>query len=134
MAGRLTLKADVKTFIPTWSGARLLGAFKEAGKNIGLDIEITCAADDHPPSDPHSLGEAFDLSTHTYTDLQKVSLLREIMIQLQQGVADSPIEVSGGLATVHFWGWLENPRKPNEHIHVQRRNRTVYTYLDYLNS
>jgi hypothetical protein len=45
---------------------------------------------------------------------------------------DIPIETANGLATMYFFGQLEHPNEPNEHIHLQRRRATTYTVDHFL--
>lgn len=121
-------KAGCVTTILAPAGIRILAALELAARTVlQKDVTITCANEGHQPTDPHSTGEAFDIRTHDLTPPEKVMLLGAIM-----GALKSPDDVSqleakdGGYVTQHFFGWIENPGQVTEHIHVQRRNSTVY--------
>lgn len=113
---------------PSKAGARLLGALDTSARRLKYDLVVTCGAEGHPPDDPHSRGDAFDVRTHDLREEDKLILLREVMIELSDGdnVLDAPMPASGGLGTLHFWGWIEHPNDVNEHLHVQVRKFTVY--------
>lgn len=115
----------IKTLAP--AGVRILGALDATARQLKRDLIVTCADRDHPPEDPHTLGEAFDVRTHDLPDDTKQTVLRELMLELQtDSLMDAPIATSGGLATLHFFGWIESANQPGEHLHVQRRRATTY--------
>lgn len=130
----LTCKPGVEFTIIAPAGLKLLDAIARAGAILKLPIVITSACDGvhSGPNDPHYLGAAYDLRTHDFTDAQKRMLLSEIMHTLAVNAMDAPLTVSSGLATVHFFGFLEAQGTPNEHMHLQQRNQVSYTMADYL--
>lgn len=83
-------------------------------------ITITSARDGvhSGPTDPHHLGEAFDIRTHGLPDASVSAIL------------DGLRQMLGG----RFFAFLEAQGTTNAHIHVQRRKGTVYTMLDYLSN
>ena len=103
------------------AGARILEVLKRLVASYSFDVTITSAADGahSGPADPHHTGEAFDLRTHDLSVAQKSLLLHD----LQVGLYREPRQ---------FYAFLEAPDTPNEHIHCQKRNGTVYTMTDYL--
>lgn len=110
------------------AGARLLAALDVTARRLKIDLTITCACEGHPETDPHFVGEAYDVRTKNLTDDVKRRVLKQVMLELVDGdnPMDAPIAASGGLGTLHFWGWIEHPGADNEHLHVQRRHGTVY--------
>jgi hypothetical protein len=123
----LRVKPGVQFTVIAPAGFRLLGALDTVARRLKVDLTITCGTEAHPSTDPHSTGEAYDVRTHDLTDDQKRAVLRELLLELSDDqTADTPMIVSDGLGTRGFWGWIENPGMPAEHIHVQRRQRTVY--------
>lgn len=109
------------------AGVRILAALDVTARRLKRDLIVTCADRDHPPSDPHSTGEAMDVRTHDLDDETKRTILREVMVELQNDATmDAPIATDIGLATLHFYGQIEKPNQPGEHLHVQRRRFTVY--------
>lgn len=110
------------------AGARILSALDITARRLKIDLVITCADKDHLPTDPHSLGEAYDVRTHGFDGGLKLTLLRAAMLELseQDDMTDAPIAASGGIGTHHFWGWIEHPGEASEHLHVQRRHGTIY--------
>lgn len=117
----------INTLAP--AGVRILGALDITARRVKHDLVVTCADKEHSASDPHSLGEAFDVRTHDLADDDmKRTVLRELMLELQDDPElDTLEQTSGGLATRRFFGWIEHPNEPNEHLHVQRRRGTTYT-------
>jgi hypothetical protein len=113
------------------AGFRLLGAIERAARLTGLELTITSACDGahSGPADPHHRGEAYDVRTRGLTDPQKDGVVLEIL----RGCADPgdgpPRPVDGAarsLVTPAFFGFVEAPGTPNEHIHVQLRRGRVY--------
>jgi len=128
MNGFVKVKDGVRFQVIAPAGFRLLSAIEGTARRLGVDLTITCACEAHPPLDPHSLGEAYDVRTHDLNDSEKRRVLRELMLELSEpdDQYGAPIAVSSGLATAHFFGWIEHLNEPNEHIHLQRRHGTVY--------
>ncbi len=120
-------KPGVRFDVIAPAGFRLLGAIERAARSSGRDLMVTCGTEAHPATDPHSLGEAFDLRTHGLTDLEKETLLRRILLDVSEGpLVDPLMDASGGIASRYFWGWIEHPGEPAEHLHVQRRKGLTY--------
>jgi hypothetical protein len=123
----VVFKAGCDTRVLGKAGVRILGTLDTLARHFGHDITVTCANEDHKPPDPHPTGEAFDVRTHDWPDDHKNAVLHELIIALSDDpVKDTPKPVSIGLATMRFYAQLENAGKDSEHIHVQRRERTVY--------
>lgn len=122
------LKSGVDTSRLAPAGVRILGALDATARRLKRDLIVTCGCEAHPPGDPHTSGEAFDVRTHDFDDEFKRTLLRQVMLELQNDddAMDAPIATSIGLSTLHFYGQIENPNEPREHLHVQRRKGTVY--------
>jgi hypothetical protein len=110
------------------AGMRILAVLEHCARNLIMhDLTITCADKEHPETDPHSTGEAYDVRTHDLTDSQKEHVLLAVMNNLSDGGDTDPITPKdGGYVTERFFGWLEHKGQPNEHLHFQRRNHTVY--------
>jgi hypothetical protein len=121
-------KAGVLPIKPAPAGVRILGALDATARRLKLDLVVTCADKEHPPSDPHSAGEAMDVRLHDFDDATKRLVLREVMLELQNegDMLDAPIPTNIGLATLHFYGQIEKPNDPAVHLHVQRRAGTTY--------
>src|SRR4051812_38307532 len=114
-------------FKPTKAGLRILGALDQNARRLRLDVIITCGAEGHPPDDPHTLGEAFDVRTNLLGNEEKRLLLKELMTDLaSDDPGDVPTPASDGIGTFYFWGWIEDFGLPNEHLHVQRRKGRAY--------
>jgi hypothetical protein len=109
------------------AGFRILSALEQTARRLQLDLTITCGSEDHPPTDPQTLGAAYDVRTHGFTWDQKQAILREVLLELSDDPTnDAPMLVGGGLGVNHFWGWVEAPGAAHEHFHIQRRRGTVY--------
>jgi len=124
--GTLRVKLGVKFDRIDPAGFRILGSLDRIVRALPFDLTITCGSDSHPASDPHTLGRAYDVRTHDLTPEQKQQVLRDLLLDLQEHDLDAPMEVSGGLATSHFFGWIEHPNTSDEHLHAQQRKGTTY--------
>lgn len=115
-------KEGCQTHIITPSGVRILSALEQCAQILEQDMVITCGCDSHPPDDPHSKGQAFDVRSHDLTPAKKTQLLASMMQTLSEGPADTVTPKDGGYVTKYFFGWLEHPGADNEHFHWQQRN------------
>jgi hypothetical protein len=118
---RVTVKAGVRFTRIAPAGFRLLGALERTARRVEIPLVITCACDGHPPGNPHTTGEAYDVRTRTLTPAQQALVLRETLLALSDGEADAPTYAGAGVATRQFYGQLEV-----DHFHVQRRKGTTY--------
>ncbi|MEY2873114.1 MAG: hypothetical protein RLZZ373_485, partial [Pseudomonadota bacterium] len=73
---------DGVTLKPDPAGARLLGAIERVTRVWSTDITITAGSDNHPLTDPHTLGRAFDIRTHGMSDSQKKLFLTSVLQDL----------------------------------------------------
>ena len=126
MSYPISFKAGCQTSILAASGVRILGALERCAQVLQRELVITCGCDSHPPNDPHSKGEAFDVRSHDLTPAQKTSLLSSMMQALSEGPQDLILQKDGGYVTSHFFGWLEHADQVTEHLHFQQRNGIVF--------
>lgn len=63
----LRVKPGVRFEVIAPAGFRILAALDGATKTLGFDLWITCGSEDHLPTDPHTKGEAYDLSVRDMT-------------------------------------------------------------------
>jgi hypothetical protein len=129
--GFVLVKAGVTFTTIAPAGFRLLAAIERAARELQLPLMITSACDgEHSgPHDPHHRGEAYDLRTRDLTEGQKDLVLMAIITACSEPGAPPPFLLPGvkrSLATALFFGFVEAPRTPNEHIHVQLRQGRTY--------
>ncbi len=112
------------------AGFRILGTLDRLSRELPYDLTLTCGSDNHPASDPHTLGRAYDVRTKGLPMDQKRYLLRAVLLDLQEGPEDAPGEVAGvvweHLATRRFFGQLENLGEAAEHAHFQQRKGVMF--------
>jgi hypothetical protein len=113
------------------AGFRLLAAIERAARALHVELTITSACDgEHSGlNDPHHRGEAYDVRTHTFTESMKDAILRVLLNELRDdvdGLVAPLVDVPRSLATTRFFGFVEQPGAPNEHLHVQLRRGRVY--------
>lgn len=108
---------------PTSAGIALLAAFWRAAQDLQRDLTITSGADGahSGATDPHHLGNAFDVRSHDFLPSEKDSFVRQVLNYLG---AVSPQD--GGYVTNFFFGWLEQAGTANEHFHFQLRRGVQY--------
>lgn len=122
----LRVKAGV-TFAPIApAGFRILAALVAVAQMVHRDLEITSGSDSHPPNDVHALGEAYDLSVQGF-DAPTIAMIRA-GLQQQLGEAftvlyETPVTPTDVRLQVISY---VNVHATAPHIHVQRRNGTVY--------
>lgn len=128
MANAIHVKDGVKFSRISPAGFRLLGALERTARRLKVDLTITSGTDGHLSDDPHTEGHAYDVRTHDLTDEQKQLVLKETMLDLAEdgNMLDAPILANGGLATLHFFGWLEHRGTEAEHLHFQKRKSVAY--------
>ncbi len=130
-AGRVLVKAGVRFDRIQPAGFALLWGIQQAAFTLGLDLTITCGTEGHTPTDPHTLGEAVDVSvanlTPTQIRLLHTTLIKSlawhvpgactVLFEVQSFPTTEPELAS--IATV-------NPRATAPHFHLQRAKGTVY--------
>lgn len=120
------LKAGVSLARVTPGLIRILGALDQVARDAGVDLEISCGNEGHPPTDVHTLGLAVDVSVHGLL----VDQLLDVRGRLQRAL--------GTLFTVLY----ERPDKPVDarllvitylnagatapHFHIQVKNGVDY--------
>lgn len=108
------------------AGIRILGAADVVARRVGVDLEVSCGSEGHAPDDPHTLGEAFDFSVHGFGVDQVLRVRADLMDNLGSAFTvlyecpSTPADLR--LATIAYI----NAGATAPHLHVQRRNRTVY--------
>lgn len=113
------------------AGFVLLAAIAHAARALCVELTITSATDgEHSgPADPHHRGEAYDVRTHGIAEDAKTLLLELVLDQAAEPDEHQPLPVPGiawSRATRNFFGFLENPGTPNEHLHFQLRKGRTY--------
>ena len=113
------VKPGVQFSVIAPAGFLILAAIKRASKDLGLDLTITSGTDGahSGPTDPHHLGEAFDIRSHDLAPEIRARVVETVM---------------AGLGWTHFFGFLEAPGTPNEHFHFQRKQGTTFSVADLL--
>jgi hypothetical protein len=95
------------------AGFRILAALDQVANGMPFDLFITSGTDGvhSGPTDPHKLGEAYDVQSHGHTPKEQSQILHTVMGILGWGA---------------FFGFLEDEGKPNEHFHFQRARGTSF--------
>lgn len=111
------------------AGFRILGALDRATEICHTDLMITCGSDSHPLSDPHSSGEAYDVSVINLAPNQIVQLknaLEDDLGPLFTVLYETPSPpVDSRLKTIAYI----NKAATGPHFHIQRKKGTVYPPL-----
>ena len=114
------IKPGVRFDVIAPAGYMILAAIKAAEKLLDFDLTITSGTDGTHSgvTDPHLLGEAYDIRTHDFLPVVKRNVLTAIMANLDP---------------MRFYGFIEAVGEDAEHIHLQRRKGTTFTVEDFLN-
>lgn len=112
--GVVRLKDGVQFTVIGPAGFRILSAIDQTAAALDHDLVITSACDGahSGPADPHHTGEAYDIRTH---DFPNEGLKQQVLDGIMQK-----------LGLDRFYGFIEAPGLPNEHVHVQRARNTAY--------
>lgn len=108
------------------AGFRILSALDQATIACHVDLVITCGSDSHPPADPHTTGEAYDvsvqaLSAQNIADLhmELVTILGPLFTVLYE-VPSAPSDPT--LRSIAY----VNREATGPHLHIQRKRGTIY--------
>lgn len=108
------------------AGFVILAALHAASQVFSQDVWISCGTEAHPAVDPHTLGEAFDVSVATCTpdDVMRLkTFLEKALSSLFMVQYESPYQPDDAkLRTIV----TINAQATAPHIHVQRRRGTIY--------
>lgn len=117
----IAIKPGVRFDVIAPAGYMILSALKHTSKALAVDLTITSGTDGMHSGlyDPHNTGEAYDIRTKDLDPSLKWEVLETLMTVLGRE---------------RFFGFLESPGRPNEHIHCQRKIGTRYTVEDFLNA
>lgn len=112
MIGVVRVKPGVRFDVIKEAGFWILGAIQSVARKRGIVLRITSGTDGthSGPTDPHKLGEAYDVGSQEHGD-QKHDILADIILEL---------------GTEHFFCFLEDEGTANEHFHCQRKKGTTF--------
>jgi len=112
------------------AGFVIIAAIIAAANATGLAFELTCGTEAHAASDPHSLGEALDISVAPYTATQ-VLVAKAALEAALAALTDAPFDVlyecreapkDARLSAIAY----VNPHATGRHFHIQRRKGTQF--------
>jgi|SRR6185369_2670830 len=99
------------------AGFKMLAVIQNATYIFDRDLTITCGTDSHPPTDPHSRGEAYDLRTIGMSD----QVIKELVAYLKTQL--------GPLFFVQYETPGVNLTATAAHIHMQLAQHADYPPL-----
>ena len=109
------------------AGFVLLAAIQAACWHLDRDITISCGSEGHPTIDPHSTGEAYDLSVQGMNDPEIIDLvmfLRKTLGRQFYVVYETPSAIRDALVVAAVA--VMNLQATAAHIHCQRARGTTY--------
>lgn len=127
--GRLIPKDDTVRFdVFASGGLRILVALAHAARQTAWDWRISCGTEGHPPTDPHSRGEAYDLSLATFPDTAAiVAAYHDLKADLGAAFTvlfEVPyLQTDSALASIAY----VNADATARHFHIQVRKGTTYS-------
>lgn len=126
MLGVVRVKRGVKFTIIRPAGFRILAAIDTTAMMVGRDLEITCGTEGHAPTNPHTLGEAYDVGVRglSVADIVRVKdVLRSALGPSFTVLYECPeLPADGMLARIA----TVNELATAPHFHIQRKRGTVY--------
>lgn len=121
------VKPGVKFAVIAPAGFAILAAVHAACQHLDRDITITCGSEGHPTIDPHSTGEAFDLSVQGMNDPEIIDLVMFLRLTLGHrfyAVYETPSAIRDALVVAAVA--VRNLQATAAHIHCQRARGTTY--------
>lgn len=118
-------KAGVSFSVIAPAGGVILAALGMAAMSLKRDLTITCWAEGHAATDPHTLGEAADLSVRDMPEATILALvmgLRSTLGPKFTVLYEVPVKPHGVLASLAY----VNPAASAAHLHIQRAKGTTY--------
>lgn len=109
------------------AGARILAALDDATTTCGVDLVVKCVTKGHPVADPHTLGEAADVSVRDLAVAQIVAVKQALERQLGPlftVIYETPATTTDP-ALLALTPYV-NAAATAPHLHVQRRRGTTY--------
>lgn len=122
----VTARASAKFDLIAPAGFQIIGALVLVARQCDVDLTITCGSDSHGPSDPHSTGEAYDVSVQGFapaTIARITEALRETLGGAFTVLYECPSKPSDPLLADLAY---VNPAATGPHWHLQRRKNTTY--------
>lgn len=111
------------------AGFRILAAIDALTSMLGIDLTITCGSDGHPSADPHTTGEAYDVSVAALSIDNVVKAkhaLEDVLGPLFTVLYEAPeAPLDSRLRSITF----VNAAASGPHLHIQRKRDTVYPPL-----
>jgi len=108
------------------AGSRLIAALDRACQVCQVHLTVSCATADHAPDDPHTTGDAYDVSVSTLTPAQLVRVhqfLTETLGPLFTVLYEVPrTSDTPQLQLIEY----VNPHATGPHLHLQRAKGTTY--------
>lgn len=108
------------------AGIRLLSAVDQVAQQCHVNLVISCGNEDHALRDPHTTGEALDVSVAGF-DAARIQILYNALTQLLGPLFTVLYEcptppVDPGLRQIAYL----NVHATAPHLHLQRKNQTVF--------
>lgn len=100
------------------AGGAILAALALAATTIKRDLTVTCGAEGHPPTDPHSRGEAYDARVAGLPEATIYALISSLKATLGPRFTvlyETPTKPMGILASMAY----VNPHASAPHLHIQ---------------
>lgn len=107
------------------AGGAILAALGVAASTLQRDLVIACGTERHPATDPHTLGEAYDVSVMGLSEAQILMLVNTLKRDLGPMFSvlyEVKVKPNGVLASVAYL----NPQATAPHLHIQRKKGTTY--------
>jgi hypothetical protein len=127
--GVLRVKSGVRFDRIAPAGFRILAALDNAARVMGVDLTITCGTEGHPSDDPHSTGEAVDVSVSGLSILLVLKfhlLFKQLLGDLFTVLYEVPkVPDDPDLAKIAY----VNAAASGPHFHIQRRKHTTFPPL-----
>lgn len=118
---RLVVKPGVEFAVVAFSGYLILDTLKHISILMNRDLVITSGTDGvhSGPTDPHKLGEAYDVRSNDMTLTEKNKFITIFQQLLNED---------------DFYCFLESPGDANEHFHCQRAKGTIFGIDKFLSA
>lgn len=113
---------------PSKAQNHLIWALDSVGRQMSLDLIVTCAEEGHRPDDPHTKKKAFDVRVKDFAPAIILTLYRTLCQQLDRNLWTVLYEVPAlpNDALLQQIAYV-NPEASGPHLHLQVKRGLDYT-------
>lgn len=108
------------------AGFRLLSTIDRLPGLLNKDVLVTCGTEAHPPEDPHSKGEAYDIGVLDMSSHEIQTMLDQFEAMGPRFYAQYELPLTSYADPTIHGNVIHSAQATGPHIHAQRARGTEY--------